>query len=134
MTWELYCEEVRPYWLLVTKEFGFMVDDIDWACPADLEPYAKAYRMQLEQQDSQLHIMGMYVLSAVSVAIERNFSKRAKGKYIEKPLLYEMDHKNGTMTENEMQKQRELFVARLEAMGANFRISRKRKENEDQDG
>lgn len=134
MTWELYCEKVRPYWLLVTKEFGFMVDDIDWACPADLEPYAKAYRMQLEQQDSQLHIMGIYVLSAVSVAIERNFSKRAKGKYIEKPLLYEMDHKNGTMTENEMQKQRELFVARLEAMGANFRISRKRKENEDQDG
>lgn len=106
------------------------MDNIDWSCPADLEPYAKAYRMQLQQQDSQLHIMGMYVLSAVSVAIERNFSKRAKGKYIEKPLLHEIDHKNGTMTENEIQKQRELFVARLEAMGANFRINKKRADYE----
>lgn len=106
------------------------MDNIDWSCPADLEPYAKAYRMQLQQQDSQLHIMGMYVLSAVSVAIERNFSKRAKGKYIEKPLLHEIDHKNGTMTENEIQKQRELFVARLEAKGANFRINKKRADYE----
>lgn len=72
---------------MVTKGYGFTVDDIDWSCPADLEPYAKVCELQLKQQDNQMHIMGMYVQSAVLVAIERNFAgKKSKAKYLEKPL------------------------------------------------
>ena len=30
---------------MVTKGYGFTVDDIDWSCPSELEPYAKAHNM-----------------------------------------------------------------------------------------
>lgn len=84
----MYCEEIRPYWLLVTKGYGLNVDDIDWSCPADLEPYSKAYKLQMQQQDSQLYTMGIYALSAVKVAIEHCLAgKKAKSEYIKEPLL-----------------------------------------------
>lgn len=73
---------------MVTKGYGFTIDDIDWSCPADLEPYENAYKLQLRQQDSQLYTMGMYALSAVSVAIEHCFAgEKAKMEYIKKPFL-----------------------------------------------
>lgn len=40
-----------------------------------------------------MHLMGMYVLSAVINGIERNFAQHPKGKYIEKPLLQEIEEK-----------------------------------------
>lgn len=73
---------------MVTRGYGFTVDDIDWSCPADLEPYAKAYKLQLQQQDSQLYTMGMYALSAFSVAIEHCLAgKKATSEYIKEPFL-----------------------------------------------
>lgn len=76
---------------------------IDWSCPADLEPYGKAYKLQTQQQDSQMHMMGMYVMSAVSTAIERNFAgKRAKSEYIKEPLLSKIFENDG-LTEEEIQ-------------------------------
>lgn len=72
---------------MVTKGYGFTIDDIDWSCPADLEPYAKAYELEMQHQDSQMHIMGMYNLSAMTVAVERNLAgRKAKSKYLEKPI------------------------------------------------
>lgn len=80
----------------MTKGYGFTVDDIDWSSPADLEPYSKAYKLQLQQQDSQLHIMGMYVLSAVSTAIEHNFAgKKAKQEYVKEALLSRVFENDG---------------------------------------
>lgn len=94
---------MRPYWLLVTKGYGFTVDDIDWSCPADLEPYEKAHKLQMIEQDSQMHKMGIYVLSAVSTAIERNFAgKKAKSEYIKEPLLSKSFENDG-LTEEEIQ-------------------------------
>lgn len=113
---------------MVTKGYGFAVDDIDWSCPTDLEPYAKAHKLAMKEIDAQLYDMGIYAMSAVAVAIERNFSKRPKGKYIEKPFLEEAWGGEKTGNEKELQKQRELFVARFEAMGANFRLSQKAKD------
>lgn len=113
---------------MVTKGYGFTVEDIDWSCPADLEPYAKAHKLEMKEMDAQLYDMGIYAMSAVAVAIERNFSKKPKGKYIERPFLEETWGIEKTDSEKELQKQRELFVARFETMGANFRLSQKRKE------
>lgn len=80
---------MRPYWLLVTKGYGFTVDDIDGSCPADLEPYAKAYKLAEMKNDSIVHaVCGNYVLSAVSVAIEHCLAgKKAKLEYIKEPLM-----------------------------------------------
>lgn len=74
---------------MVTKGYGFTVDDIDWSCPADLKPYAQAYKMELTEKDSFIHaICGHYVLSAVSVAVEQClFGQKAKSQYIKEPII-----------------------------------------------
>lgn len=73
------------------------------SCPKELEPFEKAYRLKLQQQDNQMHIMGMYVLSAVSTAIEHNFAgKKAKSKYIKEPLMSQFLENYG-LTEEEIQ-------------------------------
>lgn len=88
---------------MITKGYGFTVDDIDWSSPADLEPYSKAYKLQLRQQDSQLYTMGLYVQSAVSVAVEHNLAgKKAKSEYIKEPILSKTLENIG-LTEEEIQ-------------------------------
>ena len=115
MTWEMYCEEIRPYWLMVTKNYGFTVDDIDWSCPADLEPYAKAHEKEIKEKDNLMWQMGLYVQSAVATAIEHNFAgKKAKSEYLKHPIhemIEEEELKNNQdrreykgMTDKEKQK------------------------------
>lgn len=58
--------------------------------------------------------MGAYVQSAVS-----------KAKYIEKPIMKEMEDNNKELTETDIQKQRDLFVKRLMAMKTNYDINNK---------
>lgn len=50
LTWETYCAEIRPFWLLVTKGYGFTVHDIDTSCPADLQPYADVYNLDKSKE------------------------------------------------------------------------------------
>lgn len=68
--------------------------------------------------------MGIYVQSAVGTVLEHCFAgKKAKSKYIEKPLLEE----SKTSKEDDIQRRREKFVAGLMAMEANFKAAQKRK-------
>lgn len=77
--------------------------DIDQSCPTDLEPYAKAHKMHLQEQDRQFYAMGVYTLSAVSTAIERNFAgKKARSEYIKEPFLSKLFENDG-LTEEELQ-------------------------------
>jgi len=110
----------------VTKGYGLTVEDIDWSCPADLEPYAKAHNLALQEQDGMVYAFcGSYVLSAVAVAVERCLAgKKSRLRYVEKPMLREMEEKNKPMTEEELQKQRELFLAKLMVMKTNFELNR----------
>lgn len=99
----MYCNEIRPYWLMITKGYGISIKEIDMSCPSDLEPYAKAHKMQLQEQDRMLHMMGMYVLSATSVAIEHNFAgKKVKQEYVKEPFLSKSVENDG-LTEEEIQ-------------------------------
>lgn len=62
--------------------------EIGWSCPADLEPYERAYKYKARLLDQQMWQMGIYINSAVTVAVEHCLGgKKAKSKYIEKPLL-----------------------------------------------
>ena len=74
---------------MVTKGYGLTIDNIDWSCPADLEPYAKAHNLEVIEQDNLMWAWwGNYGLSAVSVAIERNFAgQKAKSEYIKNSVL-----------------------------------------------
>lgn len=79
--------------------------------------------MMIKHQDAQLHAMGQYVLSAVFVAIEKCFAgKKSKAKYIEKPLSQYNKKETGNLSEKEKELQRKLFMAKLQAMQADYEI------------
>lgn len=81
----------------------------------------KGHQEKIKEQDYLAWLFNHYTLSSVSVAVEHNLAgRKARSKYIEKPLLQENEKKNAPMTEDEIQKQRELFIARMQAMQANF--------------
>lgn len=99
--------------------------DIDWSCHADLQPYAQAYRLENQKKDNDAWAMfGSYGISALTVAIDRCLNgRKARSKYIEKPIMQELEEKNKPLSEEEMDRQRELFVAKLEAMRVNFELN-----------
>lgn len=100
------------------------------SCPKELEPYEIAHRRKIEEQDYLQYLWwGNYGISALSVAIEHCLAgRKAKSKFIDKPLMREIAERSNPMSEEELQRQRELFVAKLEVMKSNFELTHK-KEN-----
>lgn len=82
---------------MVTKGYGFAIHDIDWACPADLEPYAQAHKMELKENDSMAWLYcGNYVLSAITVALEHCLAgSKAKSEYLKEPVLTRLGEYDG---------------------------------------
>lgn len=65
--------------------------------------------------------MGLYIQSAVSVAVEHNLSgRKAKSQYVKEPLLETAEKKNKKMTQDEIEQQRLLFISKMNVMKANF--------------
>lgn len=89
----------------------------------------KGHREKVEQELQRQDYMqflwwGKYGISAVGFAVEHCFAgKKAKSKYVDKPVLKELEEQNKPMSEEELQKQRELFVAKLEIMKTNFELN-----------
>lgn len=117
---------------MITKGYGFTVDDIDWSCPADLEPYAKAHNIELKEKDNMMYAWyGEYALSACYVAIDRALhGKKSKAEYVKKTFMQMAEEDSQEMTEEKKKKMRELFVARLMAMSANFQLNKKSEDNQ----
>lgn len=64
--------------------YDFFMD----SCPAKLKPFEIAYKEKLKQTDQLMHMFGMYVESAVQVAVERNlYGKKSKNQYMKEPML-----------------------------------------------
>ena len=92
------------------------------SCPKELEPFVEAERLKVLRQDEDMWVMGMYVQSAVAVAVEHCLAgKKAKSKYLELPLREKMEEEN-KVSEDNLQKQRKQFVAQLMLMKANFEL------------
>ena len=96
------------------------------SCPKELEPYDIAYNMKLQEQDYLQHLWwGNYGISALMFAIDHCLNgKKANTKYLKEPILKQTFENDG-LTEEEIQKQRELFVAKLQVMQTNFELSKK---------
>lgn len=70
-------------------------------------------------------IMGVYVQCAVETAVERNLAgRKAKSKYLKKPLMQDVEDKRKHLTEEELQKQREAFMAKLMLMKTNYDLNK----------
>lgn len=93
--------------------------------PKTLKAHHKAYVIKEKHIDEMIwSVCGNYVLSAVAVAVENCLAgKKARLKYIEKPLSEA--NKEEKYTEEELQKQREMFVMMLNIKKANFELNSK---------
>lgn len=86
--------------MIATKGYGLSVDDIDWSCPADMEPYLKAHKEELKERDYLAWLSNQYTLSAVSVAVEHCLAwKKARLEYIKEPILSKAFENDGLTDE-----------------------------------
>lgn len=87
----------------------------------------KGYVEKLKQEDLLQHAWwGNYGMSAISTAVEHCLAgKKARSEYTKKLVLGEMEKQNKPMSEDELRRQRELFVAKLEVMKTNFELNHK---------
>ena len=70
--------------------------------------------------------MGRYILSAVQTATDNCLNgKKARSKYVEKPFM-ELAEEENEISEEQIQKQREAFVAKLLIMKSNFELNHKK--------
>lgn len=108
---------------------GISVEEFKHMTPYKLECCLKGHNLKREMRDEEMWLWwGHYGLSAVSVAVEHCLAgKKARSKYIEKPIYRELEEQNKPMSEEELQRQRELFVAKLEVMKTNFELNHKKR-------
>lgn len=99
--------------------------------PTKLKPFQEAHRIKQENRDAEMWAFcGNYVLSAVITAVDACLNgRKASSKYIENPLLKDRINDTKEMTEEELQRQRELFVAKLLVMKTNFELNKNKNEN-----
>lgn len=103
--------------------------------PRRIEIHVKGHTKKVEN-DFEIaniiaHLQGVYVRDALIATVGNMFSsKNSKPyEYPEKP--YSFDKENNELSEEEIQRQRDLFVANYMAMMANFQLSHKKGQAEE---
>lgn len=92
--------------------------------PKKLNAFTVAHKQKLKEQDALMHLwFGTYGISAFAFAIDHCLNgRKAKSEYMKDLALSKVG--NEELTEEEIQKQRELFVAKLQAMKVNFELNK----------
>lgn len=98
--------------------------------PHIIKLHVKGEEEKLKKLDMLNWLNGIYSQSAVSVAVEHCLAgRKAKSKYIEKPLLEEAEEKrkveSGELSEEDKKRQTEQFFLKLRIMGANHKLANK---------
>jgi hypothetical protein len=106
---------------------GVSKGDFFSSTPKILKAYDKAHEEKIKTMDALAwQFCGSYVLSAVSVAVDHCLNaKKAVSKYMEKPVMQNKYDYSEEMTEEEIKRQRELFVAKLMIMKSNYELNHK---------
>ena len=95
-----------------------------------LKGYNEKEEIELKKQNIFAHLQGQYIAEAIASTIGNAFRKKGSKPYQYPKNPYEFNKKE-ELTEGELQKQRELFVARLQVMQSNFELNHKKeKKNE----
>ena len=105
---------------------GISYEEFKHLNPRKIEYIRDGYKQKIKQIDALNWLNGQYTMSAVAIAIEKNFAKNPSGKYIKQPFIQEMENR-----ENNLQKQRECFVAGLLAMQKNYELNHPKVEKAD---
>lgn len=132
---EINTEKVIEDYLIQAINLGITYSEFWHLNPKKLGYYATAYKdrkeSQLHEQNMLLHLQGMYFMEAIMATVGNALSGKSgkKHKYPEKPYKLNTSIQE-EMNEQEMQKQRELFVAKLMAMQTNFELNHKKGDSE----
>lgn len=92
--------------------------------PWELKSYGIAYKYKQKQKDSENWMLGIYFKNALEVVVSQALSsfsqKKSNIQYPEKPFLDMEEKEERPLTEVEIEKQREAFVASLMVRKHNF--------------
>lgn len=111
-----------PYYISIGVNKSEILD----SCPKELWPYEKAHVRIIEEKNGLMHIQGQYFSEAIMSTVCNQLGGKTgkKHEYPKKP--YEIN-KDDDLTEDELQKQREAFVASLLVMKSNFELEHPKK-------
>ena len=89
-----------------------------------IQGYEEKRKLENNRKNALMHIQGMYFAEAINSTVGNMFKKKTSkpNKYPKNP--YKLNEKEIEFTEDELQKQRELFVMKFEAMKINFNLSK----------
>lgn len=98
--------------------------------PKELNCYIEAENMAAKRRDEEYWHLGMYNMSAFSVALSKALSgKKSKAKYMEEPLYQKVAEKqkedDDNLTEEQKDVERDKLLAALMTMQANFELNHK---------
>lgn len=105
---------------------GVSYEDFWNLTPRAINVILESYKLRRKIEDEQQWMLGGYVCSAVSVALSNAFKKKSQKSVsyfeeLKKPFLTDLDKKE--LSEEEIQRKRELLFAQLRTKQANFEIS-----------
>lgn len=110
-------------WFPQAYAIGVSWDEFWRMNPRILSAIAEGYNQRVSNADYMNWINGQYTLAAVTVGVERNLAgRKSKSEYPKNPFFKEIEKQNKPLSDDELQKQRELFVERLKTMQSNFEI------------
>lgn len=98
-------EDILPEYLAIGVTWEQFMD----SCPKELEPYEKAYKNKIKEQDYLQYMWwGSYGVSALTVAIDKCIhGRKAKAEYVKEPIfekLFENDGLTEEIYEKELKK------------------------------
>lgn len=115
---------ITAEWFPQAYAIGVSWDEFWRMNPRILSAIADGYNQRIRYEDHMNWLNGQYMLSAVIVGVERNLAgKKSKAEYFKKPILEQVEEENKPISDDELQKQRILFMEKLKIMQSNFEIS-----------
>lgn len=88
-----------------------------------MEPYAESYKLAYKQRDYEAWLNGQYLMSAFGTVISNAFGGKKQAKkaeYIDTPITHKIEEQIEPLSEEEIQRRRELFVLKLQTKKENF--------------
>lgn len=106
---------------------GLSYDDFWALTPRKLNVILDGYKLKRKTEDEKHWILGGYVFEAVSLAMGNAFRKKNQKpksyfEILDKPFFTNINNVDG-MSEEEIQKKRELLMAQLRTKQSNFELT-----------
>ena len=106
-------KEILPHALAIGVPY-----DLFWhLTPKKLESFEKAYKLKRQIEDENNWCLGIYFCRSLSVALDNAFNgKNAKSRYFERPIFSNIENNEHELTEEEKEREVDLFFKQQNAM------------------